>query len=56
MTLGLLAFIAIVCAVFEGLFELPAQFVQFTGLLSVVSAFALIGWSMMIKTDDASPD
>ena len=54
IALGLLVFTTIICAVFEGLLELPPQFIQFTGLLSLLCTFALIGSSLMIKTDDVS--
>jgi hypothetical protein len=49
----ILALLTITCAVLEGLFDsLPAQFIQFNGLLTLVSTGVFLAtWVTMVGTD-----
>jgi len=45
-----LALLALTFAVLEGLIEnLPQQFVQFNGLLTILSTMGLIGWTLKLQ-------
>ena len=45
-----LALVTITCAVLEGLIEsLPAQFIQFTGLLTIMCAGIFITWTLKLR-------
>ena len=56
IVLGLLALTTILCAVIEGLIELPPRSIQALGVLCIISTVTLIGWSLSIKTDDLGRD
>lgn len=46
-----LALLTMTCAVLEGLIEtLPAQFIQLTGLLTIVCAGVFITWTLKVRT------
>ena len=50
IALTILALLTMSCAVLEGMFEsLPAQFVQFTGLLMIVCVGVFIGWTLKLQ-------
>ena len=45
-----LAVLAMICAVLEGLAPgLPPQFIQLSGLLTIVSAGALVVWTLKVQ-------
>ena len=57
IALTILALLTITCAVLEGLFEsLPAQFVQFTGLLTILCAGVFITWTLKIQAESFKRD
>jgi hypothetical protein len=46
----LLALLTMTCAALEGLFEgLPAQFIQFNGLLTMLCVGVFISWTLKIR-------
>jgi hypothetical protein len=52
IALTILALLTMSCAVLEGLFEsLPAQFVQFTGLLTIICVGVFIGWTLKVQAN-----
>ena len=57
IALTILALLTMSCAVLEGLFEsLPAQFVQFTGLLMIVCVGVFISWALKIQAESFKRD
>lgn len=52
-----LALLTMTCAVLEGLVEsLPAQFVQLTGLLTIVCAGTFITWVIKVRAEGFNQD
>ena len=51
-----LALMALTFAVLEGLFELPAQFIQLNGLLTILCTGAFISWTLKVQVEDFSKD
>lgn len=52
-----LALVTITCAVLEGLIESPpAQFVQLTGLLTIVCTGTFITWTMKVRAKGFDQD
>ena len=47
-----LALMTLTCAVLEGLVELPAQFIQLNGLLTILCTGAFISWTLKVHVDD----
>lgn len=57
IVLTLLALLTVTCAVLEGLVEsLPPQFVQITGLLTIVCAGVFITWTLKIQAQGFKKD
>ena len=57
IVLTLLALVTIICAVLEGLVPgLPAQFVQITGLLTIVFTGVFIIWILKIQAQRFKKD
>ena len=52
IVLVLLALITMTGAVLEGLVELPAQFIQVNGLMTILCAAAVIGWTLKAQADN----
>lgn len=53
IVLGLLALITMTGALLEGLIEgLPQQLVQVNGALTIVSAMALVAWTLKVQASD----
>jgi hypothetical protein len=53
IVLGLLALLTMTGAVLEGLIEgLPQQLVQVNGALTIVSAMALVVWTLKVQARD----
>jgi len=53
IALGLLAFLTMTGAVVEALFfGLPQQIVQLNGLLTIISAMALVIWTLKVQSGD----
>ena len=53
IVLGLLALITMTGALLEGLIEgLPQQLVQVNGALTIVSAMALVVWTLKVQAND----
>jgi len=44
------------CVVLEGLVELPAQFIQLNGLLTILCTGAFISWTLKVHVGDFSKD
>jgi hypothetical protein len=51
-----LALMTLTFAVLEGLVELPAQFVQLNGLLTILCTGAFISWTLKVQVDNFSKD
>jgi hypothetical protein len=51
-----LALITLTCAVLEGLVELPAQFIQLNGLLTILCTGAFISWTLKMQVDNFNKD
>ena len=51
-----LALMTLTCAVLEGLVELPAQFIQLNGLLTILCTGAFISWTLKVHVADFSKD
>ena len=52
-----LALLTVTCSVLEGLVEsLPPQFIQITGLLTIVCAGVFITWTLKIQTERLDRD
>jgi hypothetical protein len=51
-----LALMALTFAVLEGLVELPAQFIQLNGLLTILCTGAFITWTLKVQVEDFSKD
>jgi hypothetical protein len=45
------ALLIITSAVLEGLFELPPRVIQANGLMTILSAAVLIGWTLKSQVD-----
>ncbi len=53
IVLGLLALLTMTGAVLEGLIEgLPQQLVQLNGALTIISAMALVVWTLKVQARD----
>ena len=52
----LLALMTLACVTLEGLIDLPVQFVQVNGLLTILCAGAFISWTLKAHTDDFEKD
>jgi len=46
-----LALLTLTFAVLEGLLELPPQFIQINGLLTIICAAVFIGWSLKVQIE-----
>ncbi len=51
-----LALLTLTFAVLEGLIELPAQFVQVNGLLTIICAAVFIGLSLKVQVERFNKD
>jgi hypothetical protein len=51
-----LALLALTFAVLEGLLELPPQFIQINGLLTIICAAVFIGWSLKVQIESFNKD
>jgi hypothetical protein len=51
-----LALMTLTFAVLEGLVELPAQFIQLNGLLTILCTGAFISWTLKVQVDNFSKD
>jgi hypothetical protein len=47
-----LALMTLACVILEGLIELPEQFIQFNGLLTILCTGAFIGWTLKVQAED----
>jgi hypothetical protein len=56
VVLMILALITLACVTLEGLIELPAQFIQINGLLTIVFTAAFISWVLKTQADDFAKD
>jgi hypothetical protein len=53
----MLALVTLGCAVLEGLFAgLPSQFVQLTGLLTIICTAVFIGWTLKLASGSFRKD
>lgn len=51
-----LALMTLTFAVLEGLVELPPQFIQLNGLLTILCTGAFISWTLKVQVDKFSKD
>lgn len=51
-----LALLTLTLAVFEGLVELPPQFIQVNGLLMIICVAVFIGWSLKVQIESFKED
>jgi len=51
-----LALMTLTCVVLEGLIELPPQFIQLNGLLTILCTGAFISWTLKVHVGDFSKD
>ena len=47
-----LALLTLGCVTLEGLLELPEQFIQFNGLLTILCTGAFIVWTLKVQAED----
>lgn len=47
-----LALLTLGCVTLEGLLELPEQFIQLNGLLTILCTVAFIGWTLKVQAKD----
>lgn len=52
----LLALMTLACVTLEGLIELPVQFVQVNGLLTILCTGAFISWTLKVQADEYKED
>lgn len=51
-----LALMTLTCVVLEGLVQLPAQFIQLNGLLTILCTGAFIGLTLKVQIDNFGED
>lgn len=52
----LLALMTLACVTLEGLIDLPVQFVQINGLLTILCTGAFISWTLKVHAKEYNED